>query len=852
MADTWEVISGYSATNYVDTMTFEVDAETKKLAKLSGQTLVAGEKNSQYIRIKMPRYWDGIDISEMNIGIIYDLNNGEYFGTTQAISAERTTDSIRFGWVVPGDACAVKGTLLFVIIVKGTNYILKTQIAETPVVKSLSEDGDIPEPTREIWYENFRVRVETAVSDAENAISEAKIILEQARSFVGSPLVAETAAAMVDTERIYVYTGSESGYTSGNWYYYNTGTSAWTSGGVYNAVAVDTDTTLTIAGKAADAKKTGDEIGELKSGLKNTTDAIYAEMGVKDVNFFDTTNKFNAYINGASTIAVNNSNRLAWAQLQPETAYTLTVAKKANTDMQIMLCNTQPEGGVVGINKVNLAASDTSVAYNFTTTDTYIYIAFKYWATSATTYTEAEVLDSISIKMAENIFDRIQVVEGELPDDILVKGGVNSTTGKIGFDSDVTMVTPTFIDERVKSATPNSGYYIAIFGYHAGSFKGCLNDSKQFVIGSWSVFRVKVSLDELREQYPGYQFRVMLGKIDGTGTNLRKNVVFEYSTMVTDATIETHDITNAIQQAQNNRTNSTVPISFLHFSDIHGNGDRLQDIVNYISDYSPYIADSICTGDIVGGQYSDGIDFWSDVSGAENILTCIGNHDALTSQSGGTLVSMADLCAMFITPFVSNWGTIVHPTDTTYYYKDYTTNKVRLIVLDCMHDDATQLSWLQDALADAKTNNLHVIIGIHYPAYPRSMVECDFSPAKDLNNFDAASISANILSAVDDFQTSGGYFVCYLTGHEHTDFILTPQSYPNQLVIGITCATNVFNQWYKSDQYRFGDFSNAVNFVTINTVDKTVSIKRIGADMDMFLRDRKAFCYDYGTHTLLN
>ena len=267
MADTWEVISGYSATNYVDTMTFEVDAETKKLAKLSGQTLVAGEKNSQYIRIKMPRYWDGIDISEMNIGIIYDLNNGEYFGTTQAISAERTTDSIRFGWVVPGDACAVKGTLLFVIIVKGTNYILKTQIAETPVVKSLSEDGDIPEPTREIWYENFRVRVETAVSDAENAISEAKIILEQARSFVGSPLVAETAAAMVDTERIYVYTGSESGYTSGNWYYYNTGTSAWTSGGVYNAVAVDTDTTLTIAGKAADAKKTGDEIGELKSGL---------------------------------------------------------------------------------------------------------------------------------------------------------------------------------------------------------------------------------------------------------------------------------------------------------------------------------------------------------------------------------------------------------------------------------------------------------------------------------------------------------------------------------------------------------------------------------------------------------
>lgn len=279
MADTWTAISGYSATDYVDTMTFEVDAETKKLAKLSGQTLVAGEKNSQYIQIRMPRYWDGIDISEMNISIIYDLNNSEYFGTTQAISAERTTDSIRFGWVVPEEACAVKGTLLFVIVVKDTNYVLKTQIAETPVVKSLSEDGDIPEPTRETWYSDFQSRVESTLSAAENAVEEAQAVLVQARSLVGSPLVAETAAGMVDTDKIYVYTGSETGYTSGNWYYYNTGTSSWTSGGVYNAVAVDTDTTLSISGKAADAKKTGDEISTLKEDLQDLLARVTALEG---------------------------------------------------------------------------------------------------------------------------------------------------------------------------------------------------------------------------------------------------------------------------------------------------------------------------------------------------------------------------------------------------------------------------------------------------------------------------------------------------------------------------------------------------------------------------------------------
>ena len=75
---------------------------------------------------------------------------------------------------------------------------------------------------------------------------------------VGSPLVASTVAEMTDTNKVYVYTGSETGYTAGNWYY-NDG-SDWVSGGVYNSAAISTDTTLSISGKAADAKATGDAI----------------------------------------------------------------------------------------------------------------------------------------------------------------------------------------------------------------------------------------------------------------------------------------------------------------------------------------------------------------------------------------------------------------------------------------------------------------------------------------------------------------------------------------------------------------------------------------------------------------
>lgn len=83
----------------------------------------------------------------------------------------------------------------------------------------------------------------------------------------GSPLTASTVSAMTDKKKVYVYTGSESGYTAGNWYSWN-GT-AWVSGGVYNSAAIQTDETLTQTGKAADSAIVGEKISELKESLKN-------------------------------------------------------------------------------------------------------------------------------------------------------------------------------------------------------------------------------------------------------------------------------------------------------------------------------------------------------------------------------------------------------------------------------------------------------------------------------------------------------------------------------------------------------------------------------------------------------
>lgn len=111
--------------------------------------------------------------------------------------------------------------------------------------------------------------------------------IDTLRAMVGSPLVAQTKAAMIDTGKVYVYTGSESGMVNGNWYYWN-GT-AWVSGGVYNSVAVQTDTTLSVSGKAADAKATGDKITALSDVVMQTRASLTAGV---DLNTLKSTGMY--------------------------------------------------------------------------------------------------------------------------------------------------------------------------------------------------------------------------------------------------------------------------------------------------------------------------------------------------------------------------------------------------------------------------------------------------------------------------------------------------------------------------------------------------------------------------------
>ena len=169
--------------------------------------------------------------------------------------------------------------------VTGNFVVIEEDIQMTAVAGVWDAKLDIINGTHNIMTALIRVMVDADVVDPDaiasdsqlqGLVAEAKYYAEHARTDAyGSPLTATTAAEMTDKTRVYVYTGSETGMTAGHWYYWNG--SAWVSGGVYNAVAVQTDTTLSVAGKAADGKAAGDAIEELKEDL-NTLDERVSEL----------------------------------------------------------------------------------------------------------------------------------------------------------------------------------------------------------------------------------------------------------------------------------------------------------------------------------------------------------------------------------------------------------------------------------------------------------------------------------------------------------------------------------------------------------------------------------------------
>ena len=302
--------------------------------------------------------------------------------------------------------------------------------------------------------------------------------------------------------------------------------------------------------------------------------------------------------------------------------------------------------------------------------------------------------------------------------------------------------------------------------------------------------------------------------------------------------------------ARRNAAGTTLtppPLTLLQFTDLHGDIFHLSRVADWAREYHPYIDDVIHLGDAVYNTYADDFSFWA-ASKYAKFLNVIGNHDA---ASGGGFTSSLNTYNKFFAPYITNWG-VTQPENAAlngycYYYKDYTTQGIRLIVCDSMHWDATQNTWLQSTLASAKTSGLSVIVAQHYPLSTAqcSFIDCGFTSFKTGLGV-ATGMPNEIISAVDSFIGAGGKFICHINGHTHIDIIsYTSGSTYKQLSITTDTATDRLPQWQDGDRTLCAKSTDAFNLVGFDSVSKTIRIVKVGKNTNQAMQKALAICISY-------
>ena len=120
-----------------------------------------------------------------------------------------------------------------------------------------SRINEIPEDT-DIVFIMGGLNDSGTIADADMAYSNCNTNNIIGALANGSPTPVATVAEMTDESAVYLYTGSETGYTAGNWYYYDG--SAWTSGGTYGGAV--TSTTFNQHGVPADDFAVGEALAD--------------------------------------------------------------------------------------------------------------------------------------------------------------------------------------------------------------------------------------------------------------------------------------------------------------------------------------------------------------------------------------------------------------------------------------------------------------------------------------------------------------------------------------------------------------------------------------------------------------
>lgn len=300
---------------------------------------------------------------------------------------------------------------------------------------------------------------------------------------------------------------------------------------------------------------------------------------------------------------------------------------------------------------------------------------------------------------------------------------------------------------------------------------------------------------------------------------------------------------------------ATQPFALLHFSDIHGDALELSRIIKFKEHYSKMLDDTICTGDFLELRYSSDFEYWVNANGAESILLAVGNHDVLTDETGWDWTKKASQQAQyerFFAPFIDKWG-VSNNLGETYYYKDYASKKMRLIVINNMLESADaseQLDWFETSLKGALTNGYAVVVANHYPLPNFEKIHCNFTSLD--KDGGSGYATAPYQEKVAQFVENGGEFACWLGGHMHGDLVGYNANYPEQMIVCVDALSRAQGNQYSDTQREYGLKSqDLANVFVVDTTSKVIKIIRVGANVDRYLRVKNCLTINYETKAII-
>ena len=335
---------------------------------------------------------------------------------------------------------------------------------------------------------------------------------------------------------------------------------------------------------------------------------------------------------------------------------------------------------------------------------------------------------------------------------------------------------------------------------------------------------------------------------------------------------------------------------FLHTSDLHGDFFRFKRFMDY-ADYLE-VDGVLVTGDMVGNTGSNGVSFVNDTinNHATKGFICIGNHDTIGTNNTNE--------AMYNNVMKDNIDANDAVVDTgvdypTYYYKDLTDKKIRIIALneyDTGQNNGTsssfytqqQINWFIASLASTPAG-YGVIILFHSPeaeipfnqdfekfyqvienygqyqngnitGLPIASIVNAFISKTTLNTtFTEVSTKTGQTTTITiaaDFTSKniGAEFLFFACGHEHADRVGYVSGFANKmLVLDITCGVAINNNQDYHWQAEVGDLprggvgfvQDAFNLYAIDRDNGQIRIARVGSNMPHTLIKRDYLVIPY-------